>query len=543
MVIDNSANYIIWRDKEDFEPDSYQEFSPEEVQGISTACAEGFPKGIGTLRVGWYNDNDKYHHFTLAGALHIPSSLVNILGISAFSRIIGDYEDRGTRIGSSGQESIFSWHCGKFRRSFPHLDAGLPELPVDNGYSKFHLFCNFVEKIQPITKQCYAVNDVGSSLYAPYKIGEILTDRENDQVEDGVLERIDFDQTLGTPVFTIKFRDSRQVKATKEMILAKDEDDVASLSFQPSEFLRHAKCLSEDDLKLIQHPLPLSTIEREWMREHDRLGHISFAEKDKLVKGGVLAKKFAALCGQKMLCPSCMFGRMKRRPWQVKGVANRKCFCKQHAPGAKVSVDQIMVSHPGLIPRMSGRHTNDRICGAIGSIDHFSKYSYSQLQTSFNAEQTLDFKLAFKSHANTCCVTISSYRADNGWFAKKLFRDAVDEAQQSIDFYAVGADHQNGVIEQHFQTLSSQSRTILLHAKRFWPSMISPILWPFAYKYVEYLHNHLHMDDDFKTPVEKFCGSDEKIEIKHLHTWGSPCYVLDAQLQSGDMVPRLEPQS
>ena len=327
MVIDNSANCIIWRDKEDFEPDSYREFSPEEAQGIATACGEGFPKGMGTLRVDWYDDNDRYHHFALAGALHIPSSPVNILGICAFSRIIEDYEERGTRIDSSGQESIFSWNHGKFRRSFPHSDAGLPELPVNDGYSKFHRFCHFVETIQPIKQQCYAVNDGGSGS-APYKIGEILTFRENDHVEDGVLERIDFDETLCAPVFTIKFRDSRRVTATKEMILAKDEDDVASLPIQPSEFLRHANCLSEEDLKLIRHPLPLSTLEREWMREHDRLGHISFSDMDKLVKGGMLDKKFAALRGRTMLCPSCMFGKMKRRPWRVKGVANRKFIRK-----------------------------------------------------------------------------------------------------------------------------------------------------------------------------------------------------------------------
>ena len=147
MVIDNSANCIIWRDKEDFEHDSYREFSPEEAQGISTARGKGFPKGMGTLCVGWYNDNDRYHHFALAGALHIPFSPVNILGICAFSRIIEDYAERGSRIYSSGQESIFSLNHGKFQRSFPHSDAGLPELTVNDGYFKFHWFCNFVERI------------------------------------------------------------------------------------------------------------------------------------------------------------------------------------------------------------------------------------------------------------------------------------------------------------------------------------------------------------------------------------------------------------
>ena len=165
------------------------------------------------------------------------------------------------------------------------------------------------------------------------------------------------------------------------------------------------------------------------------------------------------------------------------------------------------------------------------------------MQTPFNTEQTLDSKIAFEGHADTCGVKIASYRADNGRFAEKSFRDTVEEAQQSIDFCATGAHHQNGVIERHFQTLSPRSRTILLHAKRFWHGMVSQILWPFAYKYAEYLHNHLNLDEDLKTPVETFCGSDGKIEIKNLHTWGFPFYVIDARAQSGNMVPRFEPCS
>ena len=159
------------------------------------------------------------------------------------------------------------------------------------------------------------------------------------------------------------------------------------------------------------------------------------------------------------------------------------------------------------------------------------------MQTSFNTEQTLDSKIAFEGHADTCDVRIDSYRADNERFAENSFWDAIDEAPQSIDFCAVGAHHQNVVIERHFQTQSSQSRTILLHAKQYWPSVMSPILWPFVYKYAEYLHNHLHLDYDLKTTVEKFHGSlGEKIELKTLHTWGSQCYVLDSRLQLGDMV-------
>ena len=240
-----------------------------------------------------------------------------------------------------------------------------------------------------------------------------------------------------------------------------------------------------------------------------------------------------------------MFGRMKRRAWRVKGVNNMKHIRKdnEHVPGAKISTDQLVVAQPGLVPRLSGKHSRDRICGATGFFDHFSGYSFSSMQTSLDTDQTIAAKLNFETHAQTCGVKIKSYRADNGRFAEKAFKDEIFKAQQTIDYCAVGAHHQNGVIERHFQTLSTRTRTLLLHAKRYWPAMISVLLWPFAYKYAEYLHNHLHLDKDGLSPIQKFCKVDMNISIKDIHTWGCPCYVLDSNLQSGSMLAKWGPRS
>ena len=70
--------------------------------GIASAVGSGQPAGIGKLRIGWTDDNGKYHQYILDHVYHIPDSPVNILGISAFSKLIGDYETQGTRINSSG---------------------------------------------------------------------------------------------------------------------------------------------------------------------------------------------------------------------------------------------------------------------------------------------------------------------------------------------------------------------------------------------------------------------------------------------------------
>ena len=300
--------------------------------------------------------------------------------------------------------------------------------------------------------------------------------------------------------------------------------------------------MNENELKQLQSPPALSEIEIEWKRLHDRHGHIAFPEMDKLVAHGILPKKFEVVKGKCILCPSCIFGKMRKRAWRVKGKRSGK-ICKEKYPGAKVSTDQLVVAQPGLVPRMDGRHTNERICGATGFFDHYSGYSYSALQTSLDGDQTLVAKLSFESHALTSGVEVKSYRADNGRFAEQSFLDAVKEAHQTIGFCAVGAHHQNGVIERHFQRLTTSARTILLHAKRHWSSMITTVLWPFAYKYAELLYNHLHVDALGLSPAEKFCNTPVKLEVNNFHTWGCPCYVLDARGQNGNMIPKWDPRS
>ena len=112
------------------------------------------------------------------------------------------------------------------------------------------------------------------------------------------------------------------------------------------------------------------------------------------------------------------------------------------------------------------------MCGATGFYDNHTGYSFSSLQTSLDGEQTIAAKFASESHAETCGVKIEKYRADNGRFSEKSFREEIRKAQQRIEFCGVGAHHQNSIIVRHFQTLSSQARIILLHAKHHWPAMI-----------------------------------------------------------------------
>ena len=548
VVVDNSANCMIWKNKEDFIPKTYKAISNSNVPMIDTAAGSGLPIAVGSVPVAWYDDDGVYHKFVLTDVFHVPDSPVNILGISAFSKIVGDYETKGTRINSSGTDSILTWDNEKYSRSFSHSSANMPALTVNDGFSVYHKFCNFIETIQPIQRQCYHVQTPSHSNVGkiPYKVGEEVLYKNVDHMEKGVIDKISTsDGPHNNALYHIKFRDNRCISTSADCIQANDETDVASIPISGEEYNQHAKCLTEQEIKLLKHPLPLLPIEREWKVLHDNLGHLSFSMMDRLVENNILPRKFRKMKNRPIICPSCVFGRMRRRAWRNKDPKSWRHIKKSEhsSPGAKVSTDQLVVAQPGLVPRISGRHTNERICGATGFFDHYSGYSYSALQTSLDGEQTLAAKNMFESHAASCGVKVKSYRADNGRFAEKSFIDAISSAQQTIDFCAVGAHHQNGVIERHFQTLSSKARTILLHAKRHWPEMITVVLWPFAYKYAELLYNHFHLDKTGYSPIQKFCGTTEQLPLQDVHTWGCPCFVLDADLQTNKMLAKWEPRS
>ena len=98
-------------------------------------------------------------------------------------------------------------------------------------------------------------------------------------------------------------------------------------------------------------------------------------------------------------------------------------------------------------------------------------------------------------------VRVQSYRADNGRFAEKAFQDEVAHCNQVITYCGVGAHHQNGSIERYIGKITSRARVMILHAKRFWPEAITPMLWPFAISTAIDLENALSLDEHGRSPL------------------------------------------
>jgi hypothetical protein len=160
-------------------------------------------------------------------------------------------------------------------------------------------------------------------------------------------------------------------------------------------------------------------------------------------------------------------------------------------------------------------------------------------------EAKLAVKAFEKVMAQANC-TVKHYHADNGAFAHKGFLDKVNWKDQKITFCAVGAHHQNGIIENKNKMLTLVARTLLLHGIQMWLQMIDTMFLPFAFKVSAKRHNLLSLDDQGQMPLSTLHNVHiEHIPVKTFHTLFCPVYVLHSRSQSAGSLspPKWEPWS
>ena len=234
------------------------------------------------------------------------------------------------------------------------------------------------------------------------------------------------------------------------------------------------------------------------------------------------------------LCASCAFATAHRKSWRHKGARDSHISKpNQVRPGDGTSCDHIISHQPGLIPQVSGKLTHERYWGSVLYVDHFSDYLFNHLITGTTSEQTLSSKLAYERVAQQHDVRVKAYHADNLRFNDNNFRGECVKLGQQLTFCGVGAHHQNAIAESKVKLVCQGARTILLHAKRRWPSVISHVLWPFALQAIIDRHNRLSLDEFGRSPLKKFSGVDDQPIPTMFHTFGCPVFILDIANQTG----------
>ena len=277
---------------------------------------------------------------------------------------------------------------------------------------------------------------------------------------------------------------------------------------------------------------------------HHRLRHAPLVTLRRLAMRGVLPSCIKRV--MKMpLCAACAFAAAHRRNWRSKKKATSEVRRKTDTnPGDGTSADHIVSRQSGLIPQSTGILTHERFWGAVIFVDHATDFVYGHPVKGITSQETLDAKHAYERKAKENGVVVNGYHADNLHFNSNKFMGDCVSAGQRMTFCGVGAHHQNGVVERKNRELTEAARTVLLHAQRKWHKVIKPILWPYALLSAIERHNHLSLDKNGRSPMEKFSSTHGEIDITDFHTWGCPVFVLDAENQSGKLgTPKWDPKS
>lgn len=132
-------------------------------------------------------------------------------------------------------------------------------MPVNDGYSKYYKFCNFIDKIQPIDSQCYHLHtkqrkdrtlipppELNPDFPTPYSIGEEVLNKDDDHIERGIIERITLEPDK-VPSYLIKFKSNNSATVSPNQITADNETELGQISVTPEDFIEQAKILDESE--------------------------------------------------------------------------------------------------------------------------------------------------------------------------------------------------------------------------------------------------------------------------------------------------------
>ncbi len=303
----------------------------------------------------------------------------------------------------------------------------------------------------------------------------------------------------------------------------------------------------------------LSEPEKELLRWHQRLGHLSMKRVQWLMRQGILGttsyskqlQSSASKLTHGPLCTGCQYAKQRRKT--KPGSTKRSDPLSRDAlktndlfPGARISVDHFECNPNGRLLDTFGKERVDaKYKGGCIFVDSATGYVHVELQTKFNSHETLNAKKHFESECTTLGVVAQSYISDDGSaFENAAFEAHLQQFHQTIRHSTPGGHHSNGIAERAISTVMSISRAMLHHAAIHWPEVADVELWPLAVLHAVHLLNRIPREDTGRSPLELFSRTTWPIsKIHDFHVWGCPVYVLDSSLAGGRKIPRWKPRS
>ena len=130
---------------------------------------------------------------------------------------------------------------------------------------------------------------------------------------------------------------------------------------------------------------------------------------------------------KKLVCPSCVFVKVKRRAWCSRGSHGSTWRVTHVNLGDGTSIDHIISAHDGLFPCMDGPHKHSRINCERVFMNHVSTNSFTRIQCFTDGIETLAAERLYEMYVGSFGATLNVWHTENNVFAEKVFCDEVEE--------------------------------------------------------------------------------------------------------------------
>ena len=306
----------------------------------------------------------------------------------------------------------------------------------------------------------------------------------------------------------------------------------------------------------------LSEVEKELLRWHQRLGHLSFRKVQFLMRTGVLASSTekrslhtaAARIRIAPKCAACQFGKQTVRSIKPRSGSHTvrdtppqgTTTLGVHLPGQRVFVDHFVTSTRGIrLTSRGGRNPSNMFSGGCIFVDGASGLIHVEHQIHLNTHETLEAKRKFDTMCRDMGVVPQTFFSDSGTaFTSRAFEEHLQDYRQIIRFAGTSAHHSNNCAERAIRTVVSIARTMMLHAAMHWPEMADLSLWPMAVDYATFVFNHVPDTSTGMAPIDLFSGQRwPQRRLHDLHVWGAPGYLLAKRLGDAGKIPRFQSRS
>jgi hypothetical protein len=242
--------------------------------------------------------------------------------------------------------SSFSWDHEGYQIDFTHPLGNLPVLPVSSGFSQLKSFYNlFVDNVPAFTtvalrSSCTALTEDNHDSLLMVDDPARLDPTEKDRFESAMLKQdpikvggsahligngmndkvdvlsVNVDKATMVPYYKVALPDGHSTEVTNDLLAPLKDEDIAAVPVTREQVQEHIQTLTPEEVEALLYPPASSDVIDEIYSWHYCLGHISFTDMLHLSEHGELPWWFAkVLKAQKLVCPSCIFGKCKCKAW------------------------------------------------------------------------------------------------------------------------------------------------------------------------------------------------------------------------------------